>query len=139
MKKELVVSILASAALVLLLPSCACTQDVVRTPGAQQSAVAEEATTKEEVPLAREHVVKGGECLWWIAEYEDIYNDPFMWPLIYDANRAGTDRPDRIYPEQILRIPRSGYTMDEIGEARRRAGAPFPYTPPAGSLPPLDD
>jgi len=92
----------------------------------------------EQFTLARKYVVKKGECLWWIAEYEDIFNDPFMWPLIYDANKEHMDNPDRIYPEQVLHIPRSGYTMDAIRDARRRAGASFPYTPPGDSLPPVD-
>ncbi len=149
MKKSLFLSILVSVGLVFLVSSCTCTQDVVRTPGAQQSAVVEETGTdeenptpaqapEEEAPLVREHVVKRGECLWWIAEYEDIYNDPFMWPLIYSANRDRIEDPGCIYPEQILRIPRSGHTIDEIREARRRAGAPLPYTPPEGCQPPLD-
>jgi len=150
MKKAVFLSILVSAGLVFLVSSCTRTQDTVRTSGAQQSALVEETgaegeestapteAPEEEAPLAREHVVKGGECLWWIAEYEDIYNDPFMWPLIYRANQDRIEDPGRIYPEQILRIPRSGYTIDEIREARRRAGASFPYTPPEGSLPPLD-
>jgi hypothetical protein len=150
MKKEVSVSILVSVGLVFLVSSCTCTQDVVRTPVAEErSAVLEEtgteeensttAETPEEKPsIEREHVVRGGECLWWIAEYEDIYNDPFMWPLIYNANRDRVKDPDRIYPGQILRIPRSGHTLDEIREARRRAGAPRPFTPPEGSLPPID-
>lgn len=77
------------------------------------------------------HIVKKGECLWWIAEYEDIYSDPFMWPIIYDANKEIIKDPDLIYPDQAFRIPRSGYTIEEIKEARRSAGAPKPYMPPA--------
>lgn len=150
MKKAAGVSILVSAGLVFLVSSCTCTPDAVRSPGAQQSAVVEETREEaeepapptqppqEEAPLVTEHVVKGGECLWWIAEYEDIYNDPFMWPLIHSANGDRINNPDRIHPEQVLRIPRSGYTIDQIREARRRAGAPPPYTPPEGSLPPRD-
>jgi len=109
-----------------------------RKPGRKRRTPLRQRPRKKSLPLAREHVIKRGECLWWIAEYEDIYNDPFMWPLIYNANRDRMESPDRIYPEQILRIPRSGHTMDEIREVRRRAGAPLPYTPPEGSLPPLD-
>ncbi|MBN2078768.1 MAG: peptidoglycan-binding protein [Spirochaetes bacterium] len=150
MKKVIFLSILVLAILAFLVFSRTRTQDVVQAPVTEeQSAVpdktaAEEKTPapaetpEEKPPLAGEHTVKRGECLWWIAEYEDIYNDPFMWPLIHDSNKDRIDNPDLIYPEQILRIPRSGHTMDEIKEARRRAGAPPPYTPPEGSLPPLD-
>jgi hypothetical protein len=90
----------------------------------------------EEPDLAVYHVVKKGECLWWIAEYEDIYNDPFMWPLIYNANKNQIKDPDLIYPDQRLEIPRGGYTLEEVKEARQRAGAPRPYTPPAEALAP---
>ena len=100
------------------------------------SALAE--AMEEKAALTGNHVVKSGECLWWIAEYEDIYNDPCMWPLIYNANSAQIKNPDLIYPGQTFYIPRSGYSMDEIREARRRAGAERPYTPPEGSIPPLD-
>ncbi|MDD5724432.1 MAG: hypothetical protein PHY29_11960 [Syntrophales bacterium] len=140
MRKSTSLSVLVSVGLVFLVSSCTCTRDVVQTPVVlEQSVVPDEAGPAEgNAPLAREHFVKSGECLWWIAEYEDTYNDPFMWPLIYNTNKDRIDNPDRIYPEQILRIPRSGYTLNDIREARRRAGAPPPYTPPAGSLLPLD-
>ena len=93
---------------------------------------------EEKAALTGSHVVKSGECLWWIAEYEDIYNDPFMWPLIYNANRDQIKNPDLIYPGQTLRITRSGHSMDEVKKARRQAGAQRPYTPPEGSMPPID-
>jgi len=57
------------------------------------------------------------DCLWRIAEYDHIYNDPWQWPRIYQANKSilsdnlensqGYTRPeDIIYPGQILTIPR---------------------------------
>ncbi|MFW6054798.1 MAG: LysM peptidoglycan-binding domain-containing protein [Thermodesulfobacteriota bacterium] len=80
-----------------------------------------------ELPLM--HKVVKGECLWWISEYRQIYNDPFMWPLIYKANRDKIDNPDLIYPGQALYIPRT-FGLDELKESRRSAGAPRPYLPP---------
>ena len=91
----------------------------------------------EETAAAGHHVVKKGECLWWIAEYEDVYNDPFMWPLIYDANKDQINDPDLIYPGQEFNIPMSGYTMEEITQSRQSAGAPRPYTPPDTALVPV--
>jgi hypothetical protein len=91
----------------------------------------------EEQPVADYHVVEKGECLWWIAEYEDIYNDPFMWPLIYDANKDKIKNPDLIYPGQEFSIPRAGYSIDEVKDARRSAGAPRPYMPPEGADAPM--
>ena len=95
--------------------------------------VLEDVEVVEEVSIADRHVVKKCECLWWIAEYEDIYNDPFIWPLIYDANKDNIKNPNLIYPGQELSIPRAGYSMEEIQEARKGAGAPRPYTPPEGA------
>lgn len=119
-------------------------------PAVQQPLVAPEAPAVElkevepvalekeaPAPLADRHVVKKGECLWWIAEYEDIYNDPFLWPVLYGANKDQIANPDLIYPGQELKIPRTGFDMGEIKEARRSAGAPRPYTPAENALPPL--
>jgi len=97
-----------------------------------------ESSVVEEPELAGYHVVKKGECLWWIAEYEDIYNDPFMWPLIYTANMDQIKNPDLIYPDQELKIPRGGYTIEEVKGARQQAGAPRPYTPPTEALAPAN-
>jgi nucleoid-associated protein YgaU len=52
------------------------------------------------------HKVVKGECLWWIAEYKGVYDDPFKWPLIYKANKHQIKNPDLIYPGQELIIPR---------------------------------
>ena len=153
----LFISILVSVGLVFFVSGCcAKKQRVTSTPVAEEQTVVLEETVTEEVIVLEEgdsvlaealeekavltgnHVVKSGECLWWIAEYEDIYNDPFMWPLIYNANRDQIKNPDLIYPGQTFYIPRSGCSMDEIRKARRRAGAERPYTPPESSIPPLD-
>jgi len=99
--------------------------------------VIEEVVVIEETPVAEYHTVKKGECLWWIAEYEDVYNDPFMWPLIYNANKDKITNPDLIYPGQELNIPRVGYTTEEIEQSRKGAGAPRPYTAPEGALLPV--
>ena len=50
--------------------------------------------------------VKRGDCLWYIAGYEFIYNDPFKWPVIYKANKDKIRDPDLIYPMQVFAIPR---------------------------------
>ena len=47
-----------------------------------------------------------GECLWTISGYPEIYNNPFKWPNIYQANTDQIKDPDLIYPNQILKIPR---------------------------------
>jgi len=60
------------------------------------------------------HVVIKGETLWWIAEYKQVYNDPFQWPLIYKANRAKIKDPDLIFPDQNFAIPRSPEVTEQL-------------------------
>lgn len=80
---------------------------------------------QEYAKLPKSHTVSKGECLWWIAEYQQIYNDPFMWPLIYKANRDQIDNPDLIYPGQTFSVPRTGFDLAEVKDARKQAGAPW--------------
>lgn len=46
------------------------------------------------------------DCLWRIAEYQDVYGDPFRWPEIYSANTDQIKDPDLIFPGQVFTIPR---------------------------------
>ncbi|MBN2297358.1 MAG: LysM peptidoglycan-binding domain-containing protein [Deltaproteobacteria bacterium] len=71
------------------------------------------------------YVVKKGDTLPSIAARHEIYNDSFMWPLVYKANRDQIKDPKTIYVGQDLKIPRE-MTMEEMIEARREAGAPEP-------------
>jgi len=87
--------------------------------------------------LPTSHTVVKGECLWWIAEYKQIYNDPFMWPLIYKANRDKIKDPDLIYPGQVFRIPRE-FSLEDLKISRKSAGAPRPYLPPKDANIPAD-
>lgn len=45
------------------------------------------------------------DCLWRIAEYKNIYGDPFKWTRIYKANKGQIKNPDLIYPGQVFDIP----------------------------------
>lgn len=45
------------------------------------------------------------DCLWRIAEYEEIYGDPYRWPSIWRRNRKLIQNPDLIYPGWQLVIP----------------------------------
>lgn len=61
------------------------------------------------------HEVAEGETLWSIAALPDVYADPYLWPVIYKANRDQIQDPSRIYPSQRLRLP------IHVDEATRRA------------------
>jgi len=45
------------------------------------------------------------DCLWRIAERVEIFDNPFMWPKIWRANRKVIQNPDLVYPGQVLLIP----------------------------------
>ncbi|MDT8272923.1 MAG: LysM domain-containing protein [Desulfomonilia bacterium] len=81
------------------------------------------------------YVVKKGDTLPSIAARHEIYNESFMWPLIYKANRDQIKDPKIIYVGQDLKIPRE-MTMEEIIEARREAGAPEPEKIPKDAYTP---
>ena len=89
-------------------------------------------------PLPDTYVVKKGDSLWWIAKYKDVYNDPYLWPVLYDANKKAIKDPNKIYPGMKLQIPRTGYKSADIRNARKTAGASKPYNPPARAVPPAD-
>jgi len=45
------------------------------------------------------------DCLWRIAERDDIFANPFLWPKLWRANRRIIQNPDLIYPGQVLAVP----------------------------------
>ncbi len=88
--------------------------------------------------LCEQYTVRKGDTLWWIAKYKDIYYDPLLWPIIYEANKEIIKDPKLIYPGQELGIPREGYTMEEIKNIRKKAGTAKPYLPPQQANLPVD-
>lgn len=51
----------------------------------------------------KQYLVQHGEFLHSIAD--KIYNDPFQWRKLYEANREIIGDPNTIYPETILTVP----------------------------------
>ncbi len=125
------------------------TLNVDKAPAAEQEMIAQKksAADKKIKPVApaadtrtlpAAYVVREGDSLWWIAKYRDIYNDPYLWPVLYDANKKTVKDPNKIYPGMKLQIPRAGYKPADIQKARETAGARKPYNPPARAVPPAD-
>ena len=56
--------------------------------------------------LPKQWTVKGGESLYKISGYEEIYADGTKWTRIYRANRDKIQDPNLIYVDQVLAIPR---------------------------------
>jgi len=50
----------------------------------------------------KDYIVKKGDTLWDISNRE--LQDPFLWPKVWKEN-PGINNPDRIYPEQRIKIP----------------------------------
>jgi hypothetical protein len=76
--------------------------------------------SREPVAQPERYMVRRGETLWGMSAREQIYNNPFMWPLIYKANAQQIRDPDLIFPRQIFVIPRD-YTPEEAAAALYRA------------------
>lgn len=59
------------------------------------------------------------DCLWNISGKQEIYNDPFQWPKIWQGNTDQIRNPDVIHPGQVLNIPAPGAKSTEEMKAER--------------------
>jgi nucleoid-associated protein YgaU len=96
-------------------------------------------------PSGTNHTVVKGDCLWNISGQSQYFNDPFLWPLIYDANRDMIDTAAKrsglpkcsvdgwahwIFPGQNLAIPLDASQSSKCDAARGAgAGKKNPYCP----------
>jgi nucleoid-associated protein YgaU len=63
---------------------------------------------------------KDRDCLWNIAKKPKIYDNPFMWPKIWQGNRDQIKNPDVIQPGQKLKIPpKADLTKEEKSAVRK--------------------
>lgn len=56
---------------------------------------------------AGQYQVVGGDNLWNIAGMQDIYANPYQWPLIFKTNQAKIKDADLIFPGQVFDIDRN--------------------------------
>lgn len=97
------------------------------TPPVQQTV----ANKKAPVHPKFQHSVKKGDCLWNIAGDSRYYDDAFLWPVIYKANRDEITDPDIIEVGQTLTFPlKEEISSKEALSARQEAEA----RPAYGSL-----
>ena len=61
--------------------------------------------SRRPLQISIDYSVVKGDNLWNIAKKETIYDDPYMWPRIFRANRDQIQDPDMIYPKQVLAVP----------------------------------
>jgi nucleoid-associated protein YgaU len=86
---------------------------------------AEEAARLEALKNAtlNEWTVERGDTLWEIATHEKVYADPFLWPLIFKANRSKIKEPDLIFPKQVFTLTQDaseGEKKSAVRHARNR-------------------
>ena len=81
------------------------------------------------------YLVRKGETLADIAAKKLVYGDPFLWPILYKANRDQIRDPQFIFPGQQLSIPRE-LTPEDLQAARKQAGVSDGYTPPPDTYDP---
>ncbi len=67
-----------------------------------------------------QYTVVRGDSLWAISGKNEIYGNPYQWPLIYKANRAQIKDADLIHPGQRFQIER-GASQAEIDAAINHA------------------
>lgn len=60
------------------------------------------------------------DCLWNIAGKQEIYNDPNLWPKIWQANTDQIRNPDVIFPGQVLTLPLNAPKNAEELKAERK-------------------
>ncbi len=70
----------------------------------QEHAVKEKDLAGEDSWESRTYTVKSGDTLGKIAK--QFYGDAMKYPKIFEANQPMLDDPDKIYPGQVLRIPK---------------------------------
>ena len=62
---------------------------------------------------------KDRDCLWNIAKKPKIYDNAFLWPKIWQANRDQIKNPDIIHPGQKLTLPpKADLTSEEKSAVR---------------------
>ena len=86
--------------------------------------VAAEAAAQE-APRQRQHTVRRGDTLWDLSS--SYLGNPFLWPMIYEANRGVVEDPHWIYPLEVLVIP----PITPVGAVRDPSGQPLGLAPAA--------
>lgn len=118
-------------------PAHSGTVDDMQAPATAESVASQEPAPKTGQPgavnMPASYMVNSGDTLWTIAARPEIYNDPLLWMLLYQANRDQIMDPRHVYPGQTLRVPRniSAREREELREAAQKST----IFPTGGTLP----
>ncbi|MEW6166399.1 MAG: LysM peptidoglycan-binding domain-containing protein [Pseudomonadota bacterium] len=78
------------------------------------------ALSRELAEATKRYVVAAGDSLWIISGRPEVYGNPYLWPLIWDANTDTIKDPNQLRTGQRLKI-RVNPTVDEVVQAVERA------------------
>jgi len=82
--------------------------------------------------LPTSYTVEKCDDLYSIAAKPQIYNDPWLWPLLLDANKDKIKNANKIWPGTVLQVPRD--VSDQQKAAARAKAKKFPkYKAPKGA------
>jgi nucleoid-associated protein YgaU len=88
----------------------------------ENAAVSASATSSSGARAGRvsSYSVVRGDNLWNISGKDEVYADPYQWPLIYKTNRDKIKDADLIYPGQVLDVDQNA-SASEIDAAINHA------------------
>ena len=89
---------------------------------AESAALADSSSSSARAAAGRvsSYSVTRGDNLWNISGKDEVYADPYQWPLIYKTNRDRIKDADLIYPGQVLDIDQNA-SASEIDAAVNHA------------------
>jgi nucleoid-associated protein YgaU len=76
--------------------------------------------SRELAETTQRYVVAAGDSLWIISGKPEIYGNPWLWPLIWDANRDTLPDPGHVRAGQKLKI-KANPTIEEVVQALDRS------------------
>lgn len=87
---------------------------------AESAALAASSTSGVREGAVSSYSVVRGDNLWNISGKDEVYADPYQWPLIYKTNRDKIKDADLIYPGQVFDIDQNA-SASEIDAAVNHA------------------
>ncbi len=85
-----------------------------------ESAIEEESSSRLPAGRVGSYSVVRGDNLWNISGKDEVYADPYQWPLIYKTNRDKIKDADLIHPGQVFDIDQNA-SASEIDAAVNHA------------------